>query len=64
MLDIMYEMPGMDNLKEVVITEEVIVTMADPILVYLSEDEMKEREREAEENKDSEPEFGTGGSGK
>ncbi len=36
MLDIMYEMPGMDSLKEVVITEETINSGSDPVLVYLS----------------------------
>jgi ATP-dependent Clp protease ATP-binding subunit ClpX len=56
MLDIMYDMPSQQNLKEVVITEEVIVQDADPILVYRSESEV----RPAEEKK--EREFGTGGS--
>ena len=36
MLDIMYEMPGMSSLKEVVITEETINGGSDPVLVYLS----------------------------
>ena len=39
MLDIMYEMPGQDDLKEIVITEEVIVNKAEPISVYRSEEE-------------------------
>ena len=39
MLDIMYEMPGMKSLKEVVITEETIAGGSDPVLVYLSEQE-------------------------
>ena len=56
MLDVMYDMPSQLNLKEVVITEEVIVQEADPILVYRSESEP----RPAEEKK--EREFGTGGS--
>ena len=58
MLDIMYEMPSINNLKEVVITEEVICTLADPILVYRSEDEMKAKE--AAEKKKEEREFGSG----
>ncbi|MCX6105862.1 MAG: ATP-dependent Clp protease ATP-binding subunit ClpX [Proteobacteria bacterium] len=54
MLEIMYEMPSQLNLKEVVITEEVIVADADPILVYRSESEtvIKEEKKERE--------FGTG----
>ena len=36
MLDIMYEMPGMNTLKEVVITEETIHNHSDPVLVYHS----------------------------
>jgi ATP-dependent Clp protease ATP-binding subunit ClpX len=56
MLDVMYDMPSQQNLKEVVITEEVIVQDADPVLVYRAESET----RPAEEKK--EREFGTGGS--
>ncbi len=56
MLEIMYEMPSATNLKEVVITEEVIVKDADPILVYRSEAEI------AKEEGKKEREFGTGGS--
>jgi len=43
MLDIMYEMPGDETLKEVVMTEESIVGSGDVIKVYLSEDEKKEK---------------------
>lgn len=39
MLDIMYELPSIANLKECVITEEVIVNNAKPLLVYSAEDE-------------------------
>lgn len=46
MLDIMYEMPGQDELKEVIITEEVIVNQAEPIKVYKSEDEIKAESKE------------------
>jgi len=55
MLDIMYEMPSLPNLKEVVVTEEVIINSADPILVYRSEGE-----KVAEAPKEKR-EFGTGG---
>lgn len=55
MLDVMYEMPSAKNLKEVVITEEVIVVDSDPILVYRSESESAPKEEK------SEREFGTGG---
>jgi ATP-dependent Clp protease ATP-binding subunit ClpX len=55
MLEVMYEMPSQENLKEVVITEEVIVAHADPILVYRSEGEAPAKtEKEKRE-------FGTGG---
>lgn len=54
MLDIMYEMPSMPNLKEVVVTEEVIITNSDPILVYRSDAEVAGEKKERE--------FGTGGS--
>ena len=53
MLDIMYEMPSMPNLKEVVVTEEVIITNSDPILVYRSESDSADEKKERE--------FGTGG---
>lgn len=56
MLDIMYDMPSQENLKEVVITEEVIVQDSDPVLVFRSESEV----RPVDEKK--EREFGTGGS--
>ncbi len=54
MLEVMYEMPSLKNLKEVIVTEEVIVVDSDPILVYRSEsDETKKLEK-------PEREFGTG----
>jgi ATP-dependent Clp protease ATP-binding subunit ClpX len=34
MLDIMYEIPSLDNVKECVVNEEVILKNEDPILVY------------------------------
>ncbi len=56
MLEVMYEMPSQLNLKEVVVTEEVIVADADPILVYRSEAETNSKEGLEKR------EFGTGGS--
>lgn len=48
MLEIMYEMPSIKDLKEVIITEECIDKGADPILVYrTSEKEQKEEEGES-----------------
>ena len=34
MLDIMYEIPSLDNVKECVVNEEVVLNKEDPILVY------------------------------
>lgn len=48
MLDIMYEMPGDENLKEVVMTEEAVVGTGEPIKVYLSDEEKKERSQRIE----------------
>jgi ATP-dependent Clp protease ATP-binding subunit ClpX len=48
MLDIMYDMPGDENLKEVVMTEESVVGTGEPIKVYLSDDERKERSQRME----------------
>jgi len=56
MLEVMYEMPSQVNLKEVVVTEEVIVADADPILVYRSEAETSGKEEKEKR------EFGSGGS--
>ncbi len=39
MLDVMYEMPSIKNLKECIVTEEVIGGKSEPILVYRSENE-------------------------
>jgi len=38
MLDVMYELPSRDNVKECVISEEVVERKQDPILVYESEE--------------------------
>jgi ATP-dependent Clp protease ATP-binding subunit ClpX len=60
MLEIMYEMPSQKDLKEVVITEEVVVLSADPILVYRSQEELAAL-TEAEGKATTERDFGTGG---
>jgi len=39
MLDVMYEMPSRDNIRECIISEEVVLRKKDPILVYESEAE-------------------------
>lgn len=41
MLEVMYEMPSMDGLKEVIITEESIALDAEPIMVFRSPEEEK-----------------------
>ncbi len=56
MLDIMYDVPSEDAIKEVVITEETIIRNAQPILVYRTPEEI-EAIRAQEEKR----EFGTGG---
>lgn len=59
MLDIMYEIPSQDNIKECVITEEVIVKGADPIFVYRTEAEVEALR--ASSNADTKKrDFGTG----
>lgn len=50
LLNIMYEMPSMENLKEVVITDECIEKHSDPILVFKSD-----AEKEAEGDEDAKP---------
>ncbi len=39
MLDVMYDLPGRDNVKECIISEEVVDRKKDPILVYENEAE-------------------------
>lgn len=55
MLDVMYEMPSLKSLKEVVITEEAITGGSDPVLVFLSE---KEKPKSSPQNQ--ELDFSTG----
>jgi ATP-dependent Clp protease ATP-binding subunit ClpX len=44
MLEVMYEIPGMSGLKEVVITEECILKKGEPVLVYRQEGEAAKAE--------------------
>jgi ATP-dependent Clp protease ATP-binding subunit ClpX len=47
MLDIMYDIPSKNNVKEVVIDENVINDGGQPLLVYKTEEEIKAEEEEA-----------------
>lgn len=58
MLDIMYEIPSEDAIKECVITEETIINGADPIYVYRTAEEMDELKEEGKDGKKRD--FGTG----
>ena len=60
MLEIMYEIPSEKSIKEVVITEELILNGAQAILVYRTPEEMAAiNAAAARETKDRD--FGTGG---
>ena len=50
MLDVMFDVPGMTNVKEVVIDDKVIREGNQPMMVYYTDEEMKAR-AEAEKNK-------------
>jgi ATP-dependent Clp protease ATP-binding subunit ClpX len=50
MLDVMFDVPGMKNVKEVIVDADVIRDAAQPKLVYFSDEEMKVK-NEAEKNK-------------
>lgn len=59
MLEVMYEMPGIDGLKEVIITEETIVQKGEPVMVYQTDEE--KAAAAAKENEEApHREFGTG----
>ncbi len=58
MLDVMYEMPGEESIKEVVVTEEAIVNGDEPIIIYKTEEELAAEKAEPEDVDDQE--FGTG----
>lgn len=53
MLDVMFDVPGMKNVKEVVIDEKVIRDAQSPKMVYFSDEEMKQK-AENEKKKQSE----------
>lgn len=53
MLDVMFDVPGMKNVKEVVVDEKVIRDANAPKLVYYSDEEMKQK-AEIEKKKQSE----------
>ena len=50
MLDVMFDVPGMKNVKEVIVDADVIRDAAQPKLVYFSDEEMKAK-AETEKNK-------------
>ncbi len=43
LLDIMYEIPSMENVKECVVSEDVVLNREDPILLYEQEKESKKQ---------------------
>lgn len=55
MLDIMYEMPSKQDLKEVIVTEECIDLGGNPIMVFRSPEEIKSLEQ-AQSSQDDEDE--------
>ena len=59
MLEIMYEIPSEDSIKEVVITEEVVINAADPITVYRTPEEVEAR-RKIDQGAPKSKEFNTG----
>ncbi|MBC7457372.1 MAG: ATP-dependent Clp protease ATP-binding subunit ClpX [Bdellovibrionaceae bacterium] len=50
MLDVMFDIPGMTNVKEVIIDDKVIREGSQPMMVHYTDEEMKSR-AEAEKNK-------------
>ncbi len=53
MLDVMFDIPGMTNVKEVIIDDKVIRDGGQPMMVYYTDEEMKSRS-EADKKKQSE----------
>ena len=62
MLDIMYDLPSEDNVKEVVITEEVICDQGDPIKNLRTPEEMAAMKENQDSEKASLKNFGNGSS--
>jgi ATP-dependent Clp protease ATP-binding subunit ClpX len=54
MLDVMFDIPGMTNVKEVVIDDKVIREGSQPMMVHYTDEEMKQRAADAEKKKQSE----------
>lgn len=50
MLDIMYEIPSQNNVKEVIIDENVINESAQPVIVYKTEEEIQAEEEAKKKN--------------
>ncbi len=50
MLDVMYDVPGLTNVKEVIIDEKVIQEMAQPKMVYYTDEEMKAKAEKAKKS--------------
>lgn len=50
MLDVMYDIPGMTNVKEVIIDEKVIQEQAQPKMVYYTDEEMKAKAEKAKKS--------------
>ena len=53
MLDVMFDIPGMTNVKEVVIDDKVIRENNQPKLVYYTDEEMKAKEQAAKKQSES-----------
>ncbi|MCM2353651.1 MAG: ATP-dependent Clp protease ATP-binding subunit ClpX [Pseudobdellovibrio sp.] len=50
MLDVMYDVPGMTNVKEVIIDEKVIQEQSQPKMVYYTDEEMKAKAEKAKKS--------------
>ena len=53
MLDVMFDIPGMTNVKEVIIDDKVIKENNQPKLVYYTDEEMKAKEQAAKKQSES-----------
>jgi ATP-dependent Clp protease ATP-binding subunit ClpX len=62
MLDIMYEIPSEKAIKEVVVTEELILNNAPAVIVYRTPEELQAFQTAAAAKESKERDFGTGGS--
>ena len=61
MLEIMYEIPSEKSIKEVVITEELILNSAPAVIVYRTPEELTAFQTAAAAKETKERDFGTGG---